>query len=171
MEELRLVFINLIGENHNGEYEYTLYYSDTPEMVWAEDYAEQVPSACSIEDLLPNTSTYKATSHAVSNTKLHLVQENSCFSIQDCIDGIINLCWVFDNKDNRYYGLPFGCTMEESEIFLKKYGFTVSELTIIDKSEKKEAEDNYIDDEGNESEPMGQFNEEEDLEKLYNGDF
>lgn len=187
-ENLKLVFVNRIGTNHDGMFEFELYYSDTPDTVWAEDFAEQVPSTCAIEDMIPNIDTYNMVKRCISAVDIKLAQENSCFSMQDCIDGILKLIWIEDN-DGNYYGLDFGTDIEDAEVFLKNYGMELGEPRFVN-TDKGNRDD--IDDEGNNavdedseasrvnddgSEDFNSFNgeiddnDDIDLEALYNGEF
>lgn len=142
--DLRLVFINRIGVNAEGDTEYTLYYTDTPDDVWAEDFPEQVPSACYIENLIPAIGTYTAIKQASSKTDISLIQDNSCFSFQDCIDGVIALAWVMGDDGNYYY-ISYGETMEASDRFLEKYGFKLGQLVEVDNDKVNNTQD-YDDD-------------------------
>ena len=166
-EGLKLVFVNKIGKNFEGKFEYELYYSYSPEVVWAEDFAEQVPSICSIDNLIPESSTYNAIIRATSNTEFKLAQENSCFSMQDCLDGIIKLIWILD-KDGYYYGLDFGTDISEADEFFSDYDVEMTELVEVNPNvavpeEEDETDINEDDEDNNE--------EEEDLEKIFNGEF
>ena len=184
---LSLVFINRIGKSLDGRYEYTLYYSDEPENVWAEDYSEQVPSVCKIESLIPEEGTYNFTRKATSTNNIHLAQDNSCFSFQDCIDGIIQLAWAYDMNGGFYYGIPYGSDVEMSDLFLEKAGMTLGDFKEINKDKENEDEPDggtrdvvFKDVDYNDAEPftdeevnVKQNSGEEDddyLERLFNGE-
>lgn len=179
-DDLKLVFINKIGVNHDGRNEYEFYYSSTPDTVWAEDFAEQVPSTCMIEDLLPNADTYSFIRRGLTYTDFNLVQYNSCFSVQDCIDGIINLVWV-EESDGSYKGLPFGTNIEDADIFLNECGVEfISEMVVNQDINNEDSEEEVINNNGEVTEDISdkpkEYNDEEfdddtDLEKLFNGDF
>ena len=173
-EYLKLIFISFIGKTQKDEYEYKLYYSETPDKVWRDDYAEQAPSTCSIEDLIPNTEDYYATIRAVSDKKINLIQDNSCFSIQDCMDGIISIAWV-DNNDGTYSGLKYGSSYKDSTDFLYKIGFDFKELVEVNKDKKNE-EEVVIEEEDEEEKNPFENNDpddldNDDLEKIYSGEF
>ena len=40
MGNLKLVYVNPIGKNSSDEYEYEFFFSETPEVVWGEEYDE-----------------------------------------------------------------------------------------------------------------------------------
>lgn len=101
--ELFLVYVNPIGKDSSGIYEYEFFFSKTPEKVWGEDWAEECPSAC--ENLLPDPNTYDTIKRLKTNIPFTCAQEQSCFSLQDCIDGCI-CCSFFEGK-NKYVPLNF----------------------------------------------------------------
>lgn len=104
MEELYLIYVEPIGVNSNGENEYDFYFSETPEMAWAEDWAEQCPSAC--ENLRPEGDFVTEIKRLKTTVPFFCAQQNSCFSMQDCMDGIIAL--AFENiSDYEEYPEPF----------------------------------------------------------------
>ena len=72
-------------------FEYDFLFSETPDVVWADDWAEQCPSACS--NLRPDDSMITKTRRLATIIPFGLAQRNSCFSMQDCVDGIIALAW------------------------------------------------------------------------------
>jgi hypothetical protein len=179
-EELKIVFINKKGLNHDGNYEYELMYSRSPEMVWGEDFAEQVPSTCDIEDLLPLKDTYDLVRTGISPFNIKLAQENSCFSMQDCVDGIIALAWIYDEDNNRYYALPYGSSIEDADYFMEELKMEYVNEEVIEHEENKEetVEDTENEDKRifmgeieKEDDDNEEIEDEEDLEKLYNGEF
>ena len=95
MRDLFLVFVERRTEEPNprGFYEYDFYFSETPDITWGTDWAEQCPSACSIETLRPDEETYHEIKKLISTIPLSCVQENSCFSLQDMTDGIVSVCY------------------------------------------------------------------------------
>ena len=44
-KNLYLIYIEPVGLNFNNEWEYEFLFSDSPDTVWGEDWAEQCPSA------------------------------------------------------------------------------------------------------------------------------
>jgi len=146
MENLKLVFINRIGTDSDGNQEFDLYYSTTPEDVWAEDFAEQVPSICGMDDMIPDIDTYDAIRRVSVNSKqtIFLAVENSCFSMQDCMDGIIQLVWI-KASDGNYYGLDYGVDAEHADDFLKSYGFKFDDLKVVNADRKTENADDLDD--------------------------
>ena len=99
VENLYLVFIKNIGISLEGKYKYEFYFSERPEVVWG-DYWNVCPASV-IPDIKPDINSINRIYELELYDKLNLVTENSCFSMQDCIDNIICLGW-FD-IDSEYY--------------------------------------------------------------------
>ncbi len=114
---LHLIYVNPIGKDSNGVYEYEFFFSETPEIVWGEDWNVACPSACG--NLLPDPSTYSEVKHLRTHIPLFCAQENSCFSMQDVIDGLLCLCFYEDKEDN-FNKFDFG---EPYENVIKKFLF------------------------------------------------
>ena len=93
---LHLVYINPIGKNSNDLYEYEFFFSETPDIVWGQDWNIACPAAC--ENTLPDPETYSEVKTLKTEIPLFCVQQNTCFSIQDCIDGIICLGYFQTDK-------------------------------------------------------------------------
>ena len=93
---LHLVYINPIGKDSNNLYEYEFFFSETPDTVWGQDWNIACPAAC--ENTLPDPETYSEVKTLKTEIPLFCVQQNTCFSIQDCIDGIICLGYFQTDK-------------------------------------------------------------------------
>ena len=109
--ELRLVYVNSKGKNYLGENEYEFFFSQTPEIVWGEDWNIQCPSACG--NLLPDESTYSTIKILRTEMELFCVQQNSCYSLQDCIDGCVALCFFYSENLEKYIPLQFGVELQK----------------------------------------------------------
>ncbi len=118
MEEgMKLGFINLIGQENDGYYRYEFIFTDNIDEFWCEN-GDQKP-ACLVNDLYP-MDEYITEIHIVKmKIKLDLIQNNCCFSFQDCTDGICCLGW--ENTDD-YTEYP-----EEGRIFFR-FGETMEEV-------------------------------------------
>jgi hypothetical protein len=154
MNKSSLVFVFPIGLNSDGKYEYELYFSDTPDIVWAEDWAEQVPSIC--ENIMPSEDMISSTVRVCGDYELFCAQNNNCFSMQDCIDGIISLAWCYDEKGKVLLNFKFA---EDSDFVLCKLseiGFkTNSEVKTSEKQNIGAIEDEYDDSQLVYIEPIG----------------
>ncbi len=110
-----LIYVRLLNENTDGTYTYQLFFSETPEVVWGNEWDEPNPS--SVEDLTPEESTYSKIIEHTSKYKWQTIQETSCYSMEYAIRGCIALSWVNLNGLEEYpesrYVLHFGDTEEK----------------------------------------------------------
>ncbi len=91
-----LIYINPIGKNSNDLYEYEFFFSETPDIVWGEDWDNPCPAAC--ENTLPDPETYSEIKTLKTNIPLSCMQNNVCFSLSNCIDGIV--CLGYEDISN-----------------------------------------------------------------------
>lgn len=113
-EKLYLAFVNPIGKNAHDMYEYEFFFTETPDIVWGEDWNEQCPSACG--SLLPAGETYSKIMRLTSIIPFTCAQENSCFSLQDSVDNILAL--AFENiSEYTEYPEPFRLVFHFGEEF------------------------------------------------------
>ena len=110
---LYFVFMELVGNNSQDLFEYDLLFSNDPDLVWAEDWNEQCPSAC--VNVRPE-SYVNAVYRIETNIPFGLAQRNSCFSMQDCVDGIISLAWE-DISEYENYPDPYRLVFKYGEKF------------------------------------------------------
>lgn len=113
-EKLYLVYIEPVGMNSMNMFEYDFLFTDSPDTVWADDWAEQCPSAC--DDVRPDDSMIVKTLRLATIIPFGLAQKNSCFSMQDCIDGIIALGWE-DISNYEEYPEPMRLVFKFGESF------------------------------------------------------
>lgn len=116
METEKLIYINFVGSGNEEEYEYDFFFSESPETAWGEDWNIQCPSACARESLIPLENSYSNVERHVINKKLNLVQDNSCFSLMDCMDGIIKLAWLIE-ENGKKTSISYG--EDKKEVFKK----------------------------------------------------
>lgn len=91
MNDKVLVFIKPVF-NTESYYEYDFIFSDTPEDVWGPDWDYDFPSIC--PEISPEPTTYSTIVRVKSNLKLCVAQEQSCYPMVNCIDGILALGWI-----------------------------------------------------------------------------
>lgn len=91
MNEEYLGFVAEIGRTTDRKYMYRFDFTYDPDSLWGEFF--NIPPACIIPDLAPDPNCLSHTAKIVSPVKLMTAKENACFSMQDCIDGIIPLCF------------------------------------------------------------------------------
>jgi hypothetical protein len=137
MEEY-LAFIEEIGRTINGEYSYCFYFTYDTEIVWGE-YFNVCP--CSIiPNLMPDLNALSTKTIVSFPQKIMLAKNNMCFSMQDCIDGIIPL--IFSEIDentieynNAPFFLRFGENFEDVENKIRSIGLEFIELHNIEKGD------------------------------------
>ena len=134
-DNLYLVYVEPVGLNSHDLFEYEFLFSETPDVVWGEDWAEQCPLAC--ENMRPSSDMISVIKRLTTLVPFGVAQRNTCFSMQDCIDGIIPL--LFDEPyDDEFMMLPFGIPMSEVEEILAEHGLVIENL--VDLNEKKDNE-------------------------------
>lgn len=95
-EKVYLLFINLVGEENDGYYRYEFIFTDNPDEAFGEDF-EYKPASL-VNSLYPNDE-YITEIHTIkTKIKLDLIQNNSCFGMQDAMDGIVAL--AYENIDS-----------------------------------------------------------------------
>ena len=90
MNNLKLIYVNPVGINAYGLYEYEFFFSEKPEEACGDDWDNEYPANCT--DLLPHEGTYSIVKRLKTDIDLFCVQQNSCFSFIHCIDGCVALC-------------------------------------------------------------------------------
>lgn len=126
LDDVFLCFVNLIGEENDGYYRYEFIFTDNPDEFWGENF-EYKPAGL-VNDLIPSDE-YITEIHIVkTKIKFDLVQNNMCFGMQDCMDGIVALAYEniddyeeYPNERGRLYFM-FGERFEITENKLAKCG-------------------------------------------------
>lgn len=100
-KDVYLGFIRLIGEENDGYFRYEFIFTDNIDEFWGDNF-EYKPAGL-VKDLIPSDE-YITEIHIVkTKIKFDLVQNNMCFGMQDCMDGIVAL--AFENID-EYESYP-----------------------------------------------------------------
>jgi len=97
-EELKdqyLCFIRLVGEEADGLYRYEFIFTDNPDELWGENW--EYKPCCLVNDLSPSEEYITEVRVVKTKIKFDLIQDNCCFGMQDCLDGIVAL--AFENID------------------------------------------------------------------------
>ena len=116
-----LIYVNIIGKNSEDEFVYEFYFSDEPDIAWGVDWDVRPASICNLS--VPQKANYTMIKTLVTNIVLSVAQKNSCFSMQDCRDGVIPVAWEdidgYDEypEDGRIV-LPFGIEFNDVEAVL-----------------------------------------------------
>lgn len=117
-KDISLGFVNLVGKEEDGKYRYEFIFTDNVDEFWGEDF-ENKP--CSLMNNLMPSDEYKTETHVVRTEILFdLIQNNGCFGMQDCMDGIVAVAWEniddYDEypEDGRLFFM-FGESFEDVE--------------------------------------------------------
>jgi hypothetical protein len=110
-----LGFIDLVGLTIDGRPIYRFDFTYDTETIWG-DYFNITPSAI-IPDLQPDKNAISKQAKAIFPREMVIAKKNYCFSMQDCIDGIIPLIFSeIDDEtleyDNKPFFLRFGENLE-----------------------------------------------------------
>jgi len=90
-KNLSLCFVNLVGEENDGNYRYEFMFTDNPDEVFGENW-EYMPAGM-VNNLMPSEE-YITEIHVVkTKIKLDLIQNNNCFSMQDALDGCVGIAY------------------------------------------------------------------------------
>lgn len=89
MDNEYLCFIKLIGKDIEDLYTYEFLFTKDPSVVWGEDFEQYPAGLCN--DLVPNEEDYDLVKTIRTTINLDLIQNSSCFGMQDAMDGIIAL--------------------------------------------------------------------------------
>lgn len=90
-DDLVLGFVRYIGKEGGGINLYELIFTAAKNDFWGEGFSIMPSSICGY--LTPDEKYIHKVVKIKTLKNLVTAQENSCFSMQDCLDGIIALCW------------------------------------------------------------------------------
>lgn len=89
-----LVFVKPICKNTDQTYEYDLFFSDTPDIVWGVDWDCNTPGLIENDEITPDSTTYCEIIRIKVPFPLKTVQETYCYSMEYAIARIIALSWI-----------------------------------------------------------------------------
>lgn len=119
----QLMFVNMIGTYSDSYYVYELLFTTKIDEAWGEDWDVRPAGICG--HISPNDDSYDLRKVFMSQIKLDLAKNSSCFSMQDCTDNIIPLAWenldeAEEYPDNGRIILHFGETYDDVDDTLAK---------------------------------------------------
>ena len=120
---LYLIYININSKNSNNEYEYEFFFSETPEIVWGEEWDVNCPSSCT--NTLPYPYTYSHVEILKTEIPMFCIQQNSCFPILFAKRGLVCL-GAEDISNYENYPEPMRLVFQ----FEEKYDSVVEKLRI-----------------------------------------
>ena len=89
-----LVFVKPICKNTDQTYEYDLFFSDTPDIVWGVDWEVNTPGLVSSDEITPDSTTYNKVVRIKTSFPLKTIEETYCYSMEYAIARIIALSWI-----------------------------------------------------------------------------
>ena len=143
MEEEYLAFVDEIGRTRDGKYIYRFDFTIDTETVWGDFF--NVAPAVNGRNLQPDPNCLTKTAKVIFPRKMVIAKQNYCFSMQDCIDGIIPLIFCEIDEDTIEYKetplfFKFGEKMSYIEEVLNILGIEMFEI-----EEVKRGDDSAID--------------------------
>ena len=96
MDEMYLIYINVIGNDWKGVALYEFFLSDTKEDIDGDD-GDAIPASGRPKS--PHEQYVKKVGRLTSDEKcFHVIQNSDGFSVWDAVDGVIALAW--ENMDD-----------------------------------------------------------------------
>ena len=137
MEEF-LAFVDEIGRTLDGKHIYRLDFTVDTDIVWGEFF--NVAPAGIVPDIQPDKNTLSHTCKAIFPRYMTIAKKEYCFSMQDCIDGIIPLMFSeIDDQTLEYNGAPlffnFGEPIESVEEKLSSLGIEMFDIEEVEKGD------------------------------------
>lgn len=125
-----LVFVKPICRNTDQTYEYDLFFSDTPDIVWGVDWDCNTPGLISSDEITPDSTTYNKVVRIKTEFPLKTIQETYCYSMEYAIARIIALSWIDIENMEEYpekgrMVLFFGDNFEYVKEVLDKFGIFI----------------------------------------------
>lgn len=116
MEELYLIYINYVGENHKGDYIYEFLFSDTNKNIDGDDWDAYPASG---RPKPPQSVFIKKIGILSSEMKIDVIQNSDSFCVWDAVDGVISLGWeninAYESYPTKRIAFQFGELMSETE--------------------------------------------------------
>ena len=125
-----LIFVKPICKNTDQTYEYDLFFSNTPDIVWGVDWEVNTPGLISTDEITPDSTTYNKVVRIKIPFPLKTVQETYCYSMEYAIARIIALSWIDIENMEEYpekgrMVLYFGDTFEHVQGVLSEFGIDI----------------------------------------------
>ena len=154
-----LGFVDLIGRTIDGKYIYRFDFTTDTDVIWG-DYFNVTPSGI-IPDLQPDKNALSRSGKVIFPREMAIAKRSYCFSMQDCIDGIIPLIFseIDENTlilDEKPFFIRFGESFSNVENMLKKIGLEFYEIYEIEKGDNTAIDDliNKLENDNNENDEL-----------------
>jgi hypothetical protein len=99
MDELFLIYVNMVGKDYKGNLLYEFIFSDTIDNVDGEEW-DTYPASGRPEP--PHENFIKKVGRLESELKLDVIQNSDTFAVWDAVDGVIGLAWENINAYDSY---------------------------------------------------------------------
>lgn len=99
MDELFLIYVNMVGKDYKGNLLYEFIFSDTIDNVDGEEW-DTYPASGRPEP--PHENFIKKVGRLESELNLDVIQNSDTFAVWDAVDGVIALAWENINAYESY---------------------------------------------------------------------
>ena len=143
MEEY-LAFVDYIGRTIDGQYIYRFDFTVDADSVWGEYF--NVTPAGIVPDLQPDINSLSKSCKVIFPIEMQLAKKNYCFSMQDCIDGIIPLIFSeISEEEIEYNDAPlffkFGENFETIKETLQSINIELYDIENVKKGDESAIDD------------------------------
>lgn len=130
-----LCFVKFIGTDIDGYNSYEFLFTDNIDEFWGENFEYMPCGLCN--ELIPNEDSFNKVFVLRTEMKLELIQNSCCFSMQDCIDRCVSMCYenieIYDEyPENGRLVLHFGESYEEVILKLANKNLLLKEKDLDD---------------------------------------
>lgn len=130
-----LAFVNEMGTDMEGKPMYTLHFTTDTESVWGNYFNVAPASLANNLSVDENCITSRAT--VTTPRKVEIAARNNCFSMQDCIDGIIPMMFSPIDEETLMIGetpfsILFGEPFDEVERKLSSIGVEMKDIETVE---------------------------------------
>ena len=143
MEEY-LAFVDYIGRTIDGQYIYRFDFTVDADSVWGEYF--NVTPAGIVPDLQPDINSLSKSCKVIFPIEMQLAKKNYCFSMQDCIDGIIPLIFSEISEEGIEYNdaplfFKFGENFETIKETLQSINIELYDIENVKKGDESAIDD------------------------------
>ena len=143
MEEY-LAFVDYIGRTIDGQYIYRFDFTVDADSVWGEYF--NVTPAGIVPDLQPDINSLSKSCKVIFPIEMQLAKKNYCFSMQDCIDGIIPLIFSEISEEGIEYNdaplfFKFGENFETIKETLQSINIELYDIEDVKKGDESAIDD------------------------------
>jgi len=116
MNELFLIYVNMVGKDYKDNYIYEFIFSDSTKNIDGDEW-DTFPA--SGRPHAPHDNFIKRVGRLESALKLDVIQNSDTFAVWDAIDGVIALAWeninAYDSYPDRRLCFKFGDAIKDVE--------------------------------------------------------